>query len=465
MPRQDAAASPGTPQLGNPTASPAPAPTDPGPEGGPGPDPTSAAPATPTALTSPAALTSPTDRAAAGPVAVCVGESMAVLLPDRAGPLESVENFRLSVGGAESNVAGALAALGVPSAWISRVGDDGFGRRLLGDLTARGVDVSAVAVDPHRPTGVYLKEVGGTTGDRHDLGPGRSRLHYHRRGSAAAALSPALLTDPTAVRLLSGARLLHLSGITAALSDDCLALLRALLADRRPGRLVSFDLNWRPALWRDRDLTVLPALLDAADLLLLGADEAEAAFGTGEPQALRRRFPSPATVVVKDEARLVTAVERDGTAVSEPALTVDVVEATGAGDAFAAGYLAGTVRGLDQRRRLRLGHLSAACALTTHGDQAELPPEAVVAALLDASPEDWAATRISADGIVSPALAAPTPAPDRHTPDRHTPDRHTAGPDRTASDQPVPARRSAPAAPGGGAADPRPAATPALGAP
>ncbi|WP_328953617.1 sugar kinase [Kitasatospora purpeofusca] len=371
-----------------------------------------------------------------------MGESMAVLLPDRAGPLESVENFRLSVGGAESNVAGALAALGVPSAWISRVGDDGFGRRLLGDLTARGVDVSAVAVDPHRPTGVYLKEVGGTTGDRHDLGPGRSRLHYHRRGSAAAGLSPELLDDPTAARLLAGARLLHLSGITAALSDDCLALLRALLAERRSDRLVSFDLNWRPALWRDRDLSVLPPLLDAADLLLLGADEAEAAFGTGEPHALRRLFPSPATVVVKDEARLVTAIGRDGTTVAEPALTVEVVEATGAGDAFAAGYLAGTVRGLDQRRRLRLGHLSAACALTTHGDQAELPPDSVVGALLDASPEAWAATRVSADGIVSPALpAAPT----------------------TAYASPTP--RSAPVAPGGGAPDPRPAATPALGAP
>ncbi|MFD0350322.1 sugar kinase [Kitasatospora aburaviensis] len=340
-----------------------------------------------------------------GPTAVCVGESMAVLLPDRPGPLESVEGFRLSVGGAESNVAAALAALGVSSAWISRVGDDGFGRRLLAELAARGVDVSAVAVDRHRPTGLYLKEVGGSTGSRHDLGPGRSRLHYHRRGSAASALSPALLDDPAAARLLAGARLLHLSGITAALSDDCLALLRALLADRRPGRLVSFDLNWRPALWRERDPAVLPPLLNACDLLLLGADEAEEAFGTGDAQALRRRF-LPATLVVKDAARTVTAVDRDGTAVTEPALAVEVVEATGAGDAFAAGYLAATLRGLDRRRRLRLGHLSAACALTAHGDQAELPPGPVLAALLDASTDAWAATTVSADGITSPPCPA-----------------------------------------------------------
>ncbi|MFD9595424.1 sugar kinase [Kitasatospora sp. NPDC059973] len=428
MPRQDAAVSSGTPPLDSPTAA---GRAEPGP---------AAAPGGPSAHDGPVAHGGAATRPTPGtPTAVCVGESMAVLLPDRPGPLEAVENFHLSVGGAESNVAGALAALGVSSAWISRVGDDGFGRRLVGEVAARGVDVSAVAVDPHRPTGLYLKEVGGSTGARHDLGPGRSRLHYHRRGSAAAALSPALLDDPAAVRLLAGARLLHLSGITAALSDDCLALLRALLADRRPGRLTSFDLNWRPALWLDRDPAVLPPLLDAADLLLLGADEGEAAFGTGDPLALRRRFPSPATVVVKDAARTVTALERDGAAVTEPALAVEVVEATGAGDAFAAGYLAATVRGLDQRRRLRLGHLSAACALTAHGDQAELPPEPVVAALLNASPREWAATRVSADGIVSPVLPAAAPP------------------------RPVPSATAAPVA-GGGVTDPRPAASPALGA-
>lgn len=157
-------------------------------------------------------------------------------------------------------------------------------------------------------------------------------------------------------------------------------------------------------------------------------------------------------MVVKDAARLVTALERDGTAVTEPALTVEVVEATGAGDAFAAGYLAGTVRGLDQRRRLRLGHLSAACALTAHGDQAELPPEPVVEALLAASPEDWAATRVSADGIVSPVLPAAAPA-------GTAPAAGASGPVAPTTAAPV----SAPA-PGGGAADPRPAASPALGA-
>src|SRR2546425_7474716 len=97
------------------------------------------------------------------PRVVCIGESMAVLLPDVPGPLESVGSFALSVGGAESNVACALSALGVPSAWVSRVGADGFGRRLVGELAARGVDTSGGIVDPVLPTGLYLKETGGAS--------------------------------------------------------------------------------------------------------------------------------------------------------------------------------------------------------------------------------------------------------------------------------------------------------------
>jgi 2-dehydro-3-deoxygluconokinase len=376
------------------------------------------------------------------PWAVCVGESMAALLPDVPGPLDGVESFAVSAGGAESNVACALRALGVPSAWVSRVGDDGFGRRLVGEVARRGVDTSGVAVDPARPTGLYLKETGGSDRDG-DLGAGRSRLHYYRAGSAASAMAPATLREPAVARLVDGARLVHLTGITPALSETCLAMVRALLDAPRGQRLVSFDLNWRPALWRDRDAGVLREFVNAADVALLGADEAEVAFGTGVPMELRALFPGPSTIVVKDAERVVTALTADG-AVSEPALTVDVVEPTGAGDAFAAGYLAGTLHGFDQRRRLRLGHLAAASALVAHGDVGELgdlsrlaavgpagpagpsgpaspadaadPAEhdgqwsaATVAALLDASAEEWRATRISAGGIVLGGLETVRP--------------------------------------------------------
>lgn len=326
------------------------------------------------------------------PWVACVGESMAVLLPDGPGPLESVGSFALSFGGAESNVACALTALGVPSAWISRVGDDGFGRRLTGELAARGIDTSGVIVDPVLPTGLYLKETSSS---------GSSKPHYYRKGSAASAMAAAMLDEPAVGRLFAGAQVIHLTGITPALSDSCLAMVRAVLVAPRAGRLVSFDLNWRPTLWRDRDPAVLRELVNAADIALLGADEAEAVFGTGDPGELRKLFPGPGTVVVKDDERVVTALSADGQAVAEAALTVEVVEPTGAGDAFAAGYLAGTLRGFDQRRRLRLGHLTAAAALVAHGDIGESWSAELVDALLDAPAEQWNATRITAGGIVA----------------------------------------------------------------
>lgn len=319
--------------------------------------------------------------------AVCLGESMAVLIPEHAGPLEHAESFRRGFGGAESGVACGLAALGVPAAWLSRVGDDGFGRYLVEQVAARGVDTSAVTADPARPTGLYVTE-----GDA-----GRSRLHYYRRGSAASAMGPELLAEPRSAALLSAAPLVHLTGITPALSDSCHRLARTLLGD--PGRTVSFDLNWRPALWAGRDRQALRFLMNAADIVLLGADEAREVLGTDDPAGLRKLLPRPGVIVLKDDGHRSTTIAQDGSTVAEPALRVSVVEPAGAGDAFAAGYLAGALRELPERQRLRLGHLSAAAALTVPGDLGVLPPTAVIDALLAADDRAWAATEVDADGF------------------------------------------------------------------
>lgn len=363
----------------------------------------------------------PVTAAAPTPEAVCVGESMAVLVPELPGPLERSELFRRTVGGAESNVACGLAALGVPSGWISRVGADGFGRLVLEQLAERGVDTSAVVIDPHRPTGLYVKEIGGRTGSPHDLGPGVSKLHYYRSDSAASALEPATLETPEAVSSLAGARLVHLTGITAGLGyragrDGGRRLVEAALEHRRPGQLVSFDLNWRPALWHrhggpgpgPKPAEILAAIADRADVVLLGSDEAELVFGTGDPQHLRALLPHPRVLVVKNSGHSVTAFddasEGAEAMVTEPALSVEVVEPIGAGDAFAAGYLAGLLRGYDQRRRIRLGHLCAASVLVVPGDHGTPPHPEVLDALLNCPPEHWAATRASAAAFNSPAF-------------------------------------------------------------
>ncbi|QNS08840.1 sugar kinase [Streptomyces xanthii] len=291
------------------------------------------------------------------PEVLCVGETMAQVTPVDGGGLERGTTARLAVAGAESTVAQYLADLGHGTAWLSRVGDDPFGRRIRAAVAARGVDVTGVRTDPSAPTGVYFK----------DPGPdGATRVHYYRAGSAASRMTAA---DARAVDL-TGVRLLHLTGITPALSESCAALVAALMdRARAAGTRISFDINHRPALWSSPGTaaTELLALARRADVVLVGRDEAETLWGTPTARDIHEHLALRGIVVVKDGA--VGATELAGEAcefVAAP--VVEVVEAVGAGDAFAAGYLSGLLRDLPAPARLALGHRLAARTLSSVED-------------------------------------------------------------------------------------------------
>lgn len=324
------------------------------------------------------------------PTAVCIGETMAMLTPVNGVPLHRAEELHCSIGGAESNVAMGLAAMGLNAHWVGRVGRDGFGSRIIDDLRGHGVGVTGVEVDPALPTGLYIK-VPAQESD-HDAG---SSVLYYRQGSAASAMGPGTLAAPAVAELIGKAGLIHLTGITAALSEDCRALLEILLKAPRSGRLITFDVNWRHALWEGQDPSILQLLANLADIVLVGKDEAGHAFGTTDEAELRALMPDPAVVVIKNEAISAIALHRDGTRDEVPALSVDVVEPVGAGDSFAAGYLSGVLFGLDQKASLRRGHVAAACTLTVHGDRGPLPETAELTGILACSDEQWAGIRVS----------------------------------------------------------------------
>ncbi|WP_367124259.1 sugar kinase [Streptomyces phytohabitans] len=361
---------------------------------------------------------------------VCLGESMVTFLPSRPGPLADVPAFQRAIGGAESNVACALAGAGHRARWVSRVGADGFGDHLLRTITAAGVDTGAVERDPDRPTGVYFR----TDGERATSlgGPGEgaggpastAEVVYYRAGSAASAMAP----DTVDLAAARSGRVLHLTGITAALSAGCLALSRTLTAPYEGRPLVSFDVNYRVALWRPpADPRVLLELARGCDLVFVGEDEAEAAWGvTGGADAVRDALPEPATLVVKHGAAGATAYVRGGgdgsgdgaygdggddapygddRRVRVPAPRVDVVAPVGAGDAFAAGYLSAALRGLPLRDRLRHGHLLAAAALTVPGDLAEPPARADVDRLAALDHEAWGTLRLAPGWTTEKATA------------------------------------------------------------
>ncbi|MGQ4728037.1 sugar kinase [Streptomyces sp. Ju416(a)] len=365
---------------------------------------------------------------------VCLGESMVTFLPSQPGRLADVPSFGRGIGGAESNVACALAAAGHRAAWVGRVGADGFGDHLVETIASYGVDTSAVRRDPVRPTGIYFRTATDRGTDTHEVA-------YYRAGSAASAMSPANVPYE---ELFAG-RVLHLSGITAALSGDCLALLRELTA-ARPGRpLVSFDVNHRPHLWRggDADASVLLELARRSDLVFVGEDEAEEAWGIVGAEAIRAAVPEPAVLVVKrgsagatvfasglrpgprssiaggaecaPGARSAEGGETENaagprslnaggaedaeaaspdTVTHVPALRVDVVAAVGAGDAFAAGFLSATLRGLPVRDRARHGHLMAAAVLTVPGDLTEPPARDHADRLVALDDDAWGRLRL-----------------------------------------------------------------------
>jgi 2-dehydro-3-deoxygluconokinase len=286
-----------------------------------------------------------------------VGEAMAVASPDPPLPLREGPRLALGVAGAEANVAAYLARLGQAVAYVSRVGDDPFGELIATFLADSGVSCF-LEVRPDAPTGVYFK----------DPSPEGTRVHYYRAGSAASTMDNSIWAAPWA------ARIVHLSGITTALSPSCASLAETGLAERPVAdALYSFDVNYRPRLWPvSRAAPELAALAERADVVFVGLDEATTLWGARTPSEVRSVLPACATLVVKDGAIGATSFTASGE-FFVPSPVVQVLEPVGAGDAFAAGYLFGILRDLKEEDRLRLGHALAAVALTTVGDVGLVP--------------------------------------------------------------------------------------------
>ncbi|PPG04701.1 carbohydrate kinase [Pseudoclavibacter sp. RFBI5] len=283
---------------------------------------------------------------------------MAMVTPTHVAPLREAVSFAVKAGGAESTVAMYLADSGVPSSWVSWLGDDPLGWRLLDEVRASGVDVAGVQLVPGAPTGVYFK----------DPGDGETTVYYYRAGSAASRMDATVLAQLD----WEGVATLHVTGITAGLSTSCSAMLESVMLEaRRRAITVSFDVNYRPGLWSIEAAGPRLATLAAlADLVFVGRDEAETLWGEGHPATLHSQLGLPGSLVVKDGSVGATEVAVVAGGVSStfvPAHPVDVVEAVGAGDAFTAGYLGAMLGGEPVDARLNRGHGLAARTLgSTH---------------------------------------------------------------------------------------------------
>ncbi|GAA2366623.1 sugar kinase [Dactylosporangium salmoneum] len=300
---------------------------------------------------------------AGAPEVVTCGEAMMLLLAEPGVPLARSWQFRRSVAGAESNVAIGLARLGHRVRFIGAVGDDPAGDVVLQVLRGEGVDVDAVRVDPDAPTGLLLRDCHAERG---------IDVQYYRAGSAASLMSPDRVAVP------AGTRVVHVTGITAMLSDSAHATtLRLIEAARAAGTVVSFDPNVRNKLGdRDRWRAVVAPLLARADLVVAGSEELEMLTGeAGERSVNRLRAAGVKTVVVKhpDKSAVLTT---EGGSWTQPAFAVRVTDPVGAGDAFAAGLLSAILRGLPPQRTLAEAAAVAALVVASASDIDGLPTAA-----------------------------------------------------------------------------------------
>jgi len=302
---------------------------------------------------------------------ITLGECMAVLYPTEPIPLDRAATLALDIAGAEANLAIGLSRLGHRVQFLGRVGADPFGQRIRLRLQAEGVDTSSLLTDIEAPTGVFFREW---------LPDGARRVFYYRRHSAASHLAPQDIAPET----FAGVRVVHLTGITPALGASCAATVEHVIElAHAAGALVSFDPNYRAKLWdiETARKTLLP-MMERADMLLIGHEDAEALFGIDaeaegsrfEEDILQRGVAFGAQIVVLKRAERGVCARAGGAYSEIPAEIVSpVVDPVGAGDGFNAGFLSGWLRGASLESSLRLGARIGAAAVATLGDYAGYP--------------------------------------------------------------------------------------------
>jgi len=288
---------------------------------------------------------------------VALGETMLALAPGPGETLQGARSYLVDHAGAESNTCVGLARLGLRAAWVSRLGDDPPGDRILEALEAEGVDTRFVRRDPQRQTGVMFKD------------PRAQRVRYYRAGSAASALGPVDLEGVP----VAEARAVLVTGVTALVGPGPQAAALALLGAARGLRVV--DPNLRRGLpGSDRYAELVLPLVGRADLVLAGEQELAELVGPGDPEGLARRCAArgPREVVVRGADRL-GALSATGEWTVVDIHRGDAVDAVGAGDAFNAGYLAVRLRCGLVADALRAGIRCGTAVAMSLGDTAGFP--------------------------------------------------------------------------------------------
>lgn len=295
---------------------------------------------------------------------ITIGESLVVFDSMSLGPLRHVNDFKKRMAGAESNVSIGMSRLGHNVGWLSRVGDDEFGRYILGSLRSEGVDISQVIVDHNRSTGVMFKEKRNAN---------LTNISYYRSNSAASMINEKDIEESW----IKKSKLLHITGITPALSKTCHeAIIKAVRIAKEANIPVSFDANLRLKLWGENEArqTILSLIPDCT-YFLPGFFEGKLLTGIESIEDMAAYFYNmgPEVVVIKDGKNGAYLYDSSGGYWIESFRVDKVIDSVGAGDAFAAGFLSGVLNGKSNKESVKQANLLGAYAVSVSGDWEGLP--------------------------------------------------------------------------------------------
>ena len=288
--------------------------------------------------------------------------------------LEQARALDVAFGGTEANVAVVLARLGLQAAWVSRLPENSWGKRISRELMTQGVDVSHIIWDAEARVGTFFLEFGSP--------PRPSSILYDRKNSAASHL----MSGDIATDLISKSRWVHVTGITPALSGTCEGLVREVMQEARSlGIPTSFDLNYRSRLWSpEQAAKVMRPLCEMATVLFGAERDARLLFqfkeeGPALAEAVNTQLGCPIVVLTQSEKGALALA--DGQMHHAPAFSVQMVDRIGAGDAFVGGFLFAHLNGWPLAEALRWGNAVAALKLTIPGDFALVNRQEVEAVL------------------------------------------------------------------------------------
>lgn len=296
---------------------------------------------------------------------VTFGEAMAMFIADEPGRLHEVLHHTKALAGAETNTAIGFARLGLNSGWVSKVGNDSFGKFIVRYLQKEKVNIEQVLVDDRYPTGFQLKS---------KVLEGDPEVEYFRKGSAASHMS---VEDFNEEYFLS-ANHLHMTGIPLGISKHTRAFAEhALSFMKNAGKSVSFDPNLRPTLWRSHEemIAVTNNVAFQADTFLPGIHEGEILTGNDKPEDIAKFYLEQGVkqVVVKlgGEGAYYQTQTKQGTIKGYH--VEEIVDTVGAGDGFAVGVVSALLEGLSIEEAVRRGNAIGALAIQSPGDSDGYP--------------------------------------------------------------------------------------------